>query len=54
LATSGITKLRAGRTVSRTFRKHAKKLGFNIKFHWIRASHLDHPARQGRASACRG
>jgi hypothetical protein len=35
-----LTKLRDGHAVTRTFRRHAKGLGFNIKFHWIRASHL--------------
>jgi integrase len=35
-----LTKLRDGHAVTRTFRRHAKKLGFNIKFHWVRASHL--------------
>jgi integrase len=37
---SDLTKLRDGHAVTRTFRRHAKKLGFKIKFHWIRASHL--------------
>jgi integrase len=35
-----VTKLRDGHAVTRTFRRHARKLGFNIKFHWIRATHL--------------
>ncbi|KWV56589.1 hypothetical protein AS156_04090 [Bradyrhizobium macuxiense] len=35
-----LTKLRDGHAVTRTFKRQAKKLGFNIKFHWIRASHL--------------
>ena len=35
-----LTKLRDGVAVTRTFRRHARKLGFDIKFHWIRASHL--------------
>jgi integrase len=35
-----LTQLRDGHAVTRTFRRHARKLGFNIKFHWIRASHL--------------
>jgi hypothetical protein len=33
-------KLRDGDAVSRTFKKHAARLGFTMKFHWIRASHL--------------
>ena len=35
-----LTKLRDGHAVTRTFRRQAKKVGFDIKFHWIRASHL--------------
>jgi hypothetical protein len=35
-----LAKLRDGHAVTRTFRRYAKRLGFNIKFHWIRASHL--------------
>lgn len=35
-----LTKLRDGHAVTRVFRRQAKKLGFDIKFHWIRASHL--------------
>lgn len=35
-----LTKLRDGHAVTRTFRRRAKKAGFNVKFHWIRASHL--------------
>ena len=35
-----LTKFRDGHAVTRTFRRHARKIGFNIKFHWIRASHL--------------
>jgi integrase len=34
------TKLRDGHAVSRTFKKHAARLGFAMKFHWVRASHL--------------
>jgi integrase len=34
------TKLRDGHAVSRTFKKHAARLGFTLKFHWVRASHL--------------
>ena len=34
------TKLRDGHAISRTFRKHAARLGFTMKFHWVRASHL--------------
>lgn len=35
-----LSKLRDGHAVTRTFRRRAAKLGFDIKFHWIRASHL--------------
>ena len=35
-----MAKLRDSHPVTRTFRRHAKKLGLNIKFHWIRASRL--------------
>jgi integrase len=35
-----VNKLRDGVAVTRTFRRHARKLGFDIKLHWIRASHL--------------
>jgi integrase len=34
------TKLRDGHAVSRTFKRHAARLGFTMKFHWVRASHL--------------
>jgi integrase len=34
------TKLRDGHAVTRTFKRHAAKLGFDMKFHQIRSSHL--------------
>jgi integrase len=34
------TKLRDGHAISRTFKRRAARLGFAMKFHWIRASHL--------------
>jgi integrase len=35
-----LTTLRDGHAVTRTFKRHAKRLGFNMRFHDIRASHL--------------
>jgi integrase len=37
---SDLTKLRDGHAVTRTFTRHAKRLGFKMRFHDIRASHL--------------
>jgi integrase len=35
-----MTKLRDGYAVTRTFKRHAKRLGFVMRFHDLRASHL--------------
>jgi integrase len=35
-----LTTLRDGHAVTRTFKRHAKRLGFKMRFHDIRASHL--------------
>jgi hypothetical protein len=37
---SDLTRLRNDRSVSKIFRLHARRLGVDIKFHGIRASHL--------------
>jgi integrase len=35
-----LTRLRNDSSISRIFRRHARRLGFDIKFHAVRASHL--------------